>query len=303
MSSSSASKAARDSGVFEAPQEGPIAEMHARMLDYKQHLLGESAKLEDEDLETGREIVELTTLKEQLDAYNNWACRLAKTANAVLVRKLIQAEMDATIDHLTGALNRRGGEDFLQDQMSQIRRERFNKEEGRKHRDLKISLISMDIDHFKKFNDMLGHGMGDLALKEFTDIVTGIRSGENPMIRDYDKVARWGGEEFMVIMKDAKPEDARRKAEAIRAKVEAELKKRLISHCKTEEQKTTVANQDGTVSIGVTSYGVEDSELAIDELSKQADRALYHAKNNGRNRVTVFSQDLPLVNVVKKVAS
>lgn len=125
------------------------------------------------------------------------------------------------------------------------------------------SLLIIDIDHFKEYNDKHGHQEGDRALKEVTTAIE--RS-----LRDYDKIHlyRYGGEEFVVIIPDIKEDDATRIAERVRRKVKAS--------CPV------------TVSIGLSqSSTISDS---LDRLIREADAALYEAKRKGRNMVVVYDK-------------
>ena len=117
-----------------------------------------------------------------------------------------------------------------------------------------------DIDHFKKINDTYGHTTGDIVLKEIAQVVT-------ETIRKYDIVARWGGEEFVILVPNSKAEETALMAEKIRETIE--------KYAFTEAGTVTC-------SFGVTEYKDGDS---IDSLVTRADEALYKAKEQGRNRV------------------
>lgn len=120
-----------------------------------------------------------------------------------------------------------------------------------------FSVIMLDIDYFKKYNDTYGHSAGDDLLKQIAQVLTAA-------VRETDLVVRYGGEEFLLLLLDnAGTEEAYETAERIRKMV---------------AEKTTV-----TVSLGVSSYDKET--LNPTELIDKADKALYLAKNNGRNRV------------------
>jgi len=132
-----------------------------------------------------------------------------------------------------------------------------------------VSLIMADVDHFKEINDSLGHTAGDIVLKE---IAERLKSD----LRPYDLVGRYGGEEFLIVLPNCPLEVAARRAEEIRQLV-----------CKSEIV-TTFAKVPATVSMGVTATDKTQS-LTVEELLQQADRALYCAKENGRNCVQAFS--------------
>ncbi|WKL57299.1 PleD family two-component system response regulator [Asticcacaulis sp. ZE23SCel15] len=131
----------------------------------------------------------------------------------------------------------------------------------------KVSLLLVDIDHFKKVNDTYGHDGGDEVLKEFAR-----RLGQN--VRAIDLPCRMGGEEFVVIMPETEAKDAAMIAERVRAQVAAK-----------PFSLTDGRTLDVTISVGVsTSKGAGDTP---DTLMKRADQAVYEAKQSGRNRVIV----------------
>ncbi len=130
-----------------------------------------------------------------------------------------------------------------------------------------ISFLFFDIDHFKKINDTYGHDVGDKVLKEFASVVKN-------SLRVGDIFARWGGEEFVVILLGSNEMDSKVKADEIRKKVED------MTFDNPSELKITV-------SIGVAEF---DGDIAFENLIKNADNALYKAKDTGRNKVVVFSE-------------
>jgi len=174
------------------------------------------------------------------------------TLHEELVAAQEALRFQATRDALTGIYNRGAALKRLEEELDRARRE--NKP---------LSVLMMDIDHFKKINDTYGHLVGDTVLKEMVRRIQGV-------LRSYDVVGRFGGEEFVVILPNADGDIAGRVAERIRAAVSA--------HPVT----------DGGVSVSVTlSAGVAASgtTLAVDALIQAADEALYQAKRTGRNRV------------------
>jgi diguanylate cyclase (GGDEF)-like protein len=119
----------------------------------------------------------------------------------------------------------------------------------------------LDIDHFKDFNDNYGHPVGDIVLKELTDLISrSIRSG--------DLFARWGGEEFVLLLPDSDLESAHNAADKLRL---------LVSDTDLAKVPSRV-----TVSIGVIQLAEDDTLKSIME---RVDHALYEAKEGGRNRV------------------
>jgi len=131
-----------------------------------------------------------------------------------------------------------------------------------------LSLVFLDLDHFKKVNDTFGHEAGDLVLKEFSSLVRGLN-----VLSSKDIFARYGGEEFCIMMPGTTLAMAERHADTIRAKVQA--------HAFVYEGKKIPV----TSSLGISELR-SDMESASD-LIKSADKALYQSKEGGRNRVTV----------------
>ncbi|MEE8628709.1 MULTISPECIES: PleD family two-component system response regulator [Methylobacterium] len=172
------------------------------------------------------------------------------------LRESVQASMDlAVTDGLTGLHNRRYLDSYLAGLFSEP-----------SLRDRPVALLILDIDRFKSINDRFGHDAGDEVLKEFA---TRIRS----QTRGIDVVARFGGEEIVVVVPDTALEAARQVAERIRERIEA---------APFVVQRGT-CSIDVTVSIGVAARQAGDGEPGA--LLKRADLALYEAKQTGRNRV------------------
>ena len=129
-------------------------------------------------------------------------------------------------------------------------------------------VVMADIDHFKKVNDTHGHGVGDIVLKE---VARRLKNG----LRLTDVVGRYGGEEFAVLLPDTSPEAAREVVERLRHAVAA-------TPIEAEGRSLTV-----TASFGIASRSVAGENL--EHLLTFADRALYRAKDLGRNRVEVHA--------------
>jgi len=161
-------------------------------------------------------------------------------------------------DMLTGIYNRR----FLDENI-----ERSIKSISRSGGELSVMMI--DIDHFKKYNDTYGHSEGDVCLKTVAEVISGSLS------RADDFAVRYGGEEFTVVLPDTSESGARLIAEKILDNIRAEN----IPHDKNE------AADIVTVSIGLTTSKVLHEQIGADYI-RQADTALYYSKQKGRNRYT-----------------
>jgi diguanylate cyclase (GGDEF)-like protein len=161
-------------------------------------------------------------------------------------------------DPLTGLYNRRHLDDRLAAELAAAQRH------GRP-----VSLLMIDIDHFKEVNDGHGHLAGDEALKMVAFVLRGA-------VRKEDVLARYGGEEFVVVARETVLDGAHALAERIRRAVER-------SHCAWQGQELGVTVSIGvTVSVGLTEFVQGKTER---EVLEAADRALYLAKKGGRNRV------------------
>lgn len=163
------------------------------------------------------------------------------------VRAFERTQVQASTDSLTGLMNRRSME-------AQVRR--FTANHG-------YAVLLMDLDRFKKLNDTHGHDAGDRALRVFAEVLK--RS-----LRDGDRAARWGGEEFLVVLEGHTALTAFEVAERIRANL------------------ATAAQMEGPVAF-TASFGVADSTMgtSFDQLVRIADDALYQSKEAGRDRVTI----------------
>ncbi len=160
----------------------------------------------------------------------------------------------ATTDALTGLANRRHALEKMEEMLARARR---------KHEPLGV--IMLDVDFFKHINDKLGHPVGDTVLREIARALSGSS-------REYDLVARVGGEEFLILCDNADQETTRAVAERIRARFEDSV----IDYGDAQQVRVTV-------SLGVCSE--VPYELTVEQLLKAADDALYQAKESGRNRV------------------
>ncbi len=179
---------------------------------------------------------------------------VCRVNNAIESMEYIETISDmANTDFLTGARNRRS---FFKEVEAYMDYARANNEE--------FAVAMIDIDHFKKINDAYGHDIGDIAIKELVRLIT-------ESIKGADIVARFGGEEFCVLLKNIDKSSAIELFVRLRIRVAQNIiniKSNKIQY---------------TVSIGITFNCDED----IEEMINQADMALYNAKNSGRNRVEI----------------
>ncbi len=176
-----------------------------------------------------------------------------------------QAKKQSITDELTGLANRRHFQDILQREIIQARRYSAN-----------TSMIMADIDHFKDYNDTHGHLQGDIALKKVANILL-----QNT--RGIDLTARFGGEEFVILLPKTTVAGARSTAEKLREIIEQ------------EEFIGETASQAGgrlTISLGVAAYPDHTSDM--EQLLDLADRALYQAKENGRNQVCIWDESVAM---------
>jgi diguanylate cyclase (GGDEF)-like protein/PAS domain S-box-containing protein len=181
----------------------------------------------------------------------------AAIARDLTSTKRLQEDLShmASTDALTGLLNRRR---FLSEAETEFRRARRYRRE--------LAVVMLDIDHFKAINDTHGHFTGDQVLTVLSRHAQGL-------LRDSDRIGRWGGEEFALLMPETSLGGAATLAERLRAEL-AEI---------------TMPSPEGpfrfTASIGVTVRGDKDAD--IQGVMQRADAALYAAKHGGRNRVQV----------------
>ena len=172
--------------------------------------------------------------------------------HAALARYQQRIEDMAATDKLTGLLNRQAFSILIDKAFAEYRRDPHP-----------ISILLVDVDHFKSINDRFGHAGGDRILSQ-------IASSLQESLRASDIAIRWGGEEFLIVLKGSALEQAQHVAEQLRLKIEQ-------AQFSAGTQPVSV-----TVSIGVSQYdGAESYEEAIG----RADAGLYAAKNGGRNRV------------------
>jgi len=197
------------------------------------------------------------------DTFHNMADRIAAHTTeleAQIAERTAALERLAYADFLTGLLNRRGMIDRIE-----IERNRLARQGGR------MGVLVIDIDDFKSINDRYGHGIGDQALVRCANAL-------RKAMRSYDLCARWGGEEFLVIVPGVGgPEDMLSTAEKLRLAI--------------SEHPMQVRSDDVrlTVSVGCC---IADAGVSVDAMIKTADGALYQAKQHGRNRVVLAGAEI-----------
>jgi two-component system cell cycle response regulator len=171
-----------------------------------------------------------------------------------------EAQRLATVDALTTLLNRRAFLAALDLELERSRRLGYP-----------LTLVLLDVDHFKHINDHYGHAAGDAVLAEVGRLL-------GRQLRKVDLIARWGGEEFVAALSGTAQQDGLMVAERLRARLES----------------LTVRATDGTPIAVTASFGVAqwDGNEKADAVIDRADRAMYTAKHNGRNRVDVLAAPL-----------
>ncbi len=174
-------------------------------------------------------------------------------------RKKAQAALErlATQDALTGLANRRHFLELAARTIEQARRYQRP-----------LSIVMMDVDHFKQINDTFGHNTGDQVLVSVAQCMLTV-------LRKVDILGRYGGDEFVILLPETTQEGARRLTERLRQVV---------------SQQSIIAGGVSlpiSLSIGLTS-NIQQPDLALDELLQRADRALYYSKQAGRDRVTAY---------------
>ena len=162
----------------------------------------------------------------------------------------------ATTDGMTGALNKKA--------IMEVIGEEFSRCQGK---EIALTLIMFDIDHFKQTNDRFGHLAGDYVLKEACSLI------KNKMIRQKDLLGRYGGEEFALVLRETPLRIGVDVAERIRSTI--------------EKYNFTFDGNQIPVTISIGAVALDSTSNSPEDLIALADKALYDAKNQGRNRVCV----------------
>jgi len=175
---------------------------------------------------------------------------------ATVKKKLSEVTHTAQHDHLTGAYNRKYADELFAKVMADFQSAAKTP----------VSIVALDIDYFKKINDIFGHDTGDVVLKEFARLLREVCNGKS------DAVVRMGGEEFTVILPGVPLMEAVKKTEEILQRI----RKEVIIHSDTQIRYTS--------SAGVAQLAVGES---LEKWLKRADTALYSAKETGRDKYIV----------------
>lgn len=179
------------------------------------------------------------------------------------IKRVAKLEVQSITDPLIGIYNRRYLNQRLSEEIPRARRYKFP-----------LSVLLLDIDHFKQVNDRFGHLTGDMVLVKIGEIL-------KQNIRESDIAARYGGEELVLVLPNTSGENAYILAERIRLTLEKVAYK---------GHQSNTPEFGCTVSIGVASLG--DQNIDTEEILRQSDVALYKAKNTGRNRVVIYNPEL-----------
>lgn len=226
----------------------------------------EDPNLSQEQIRQITQVVLETAQSMQADS-QSFKTEMLDTADEVkqLREELIKAKAQVLTDELTEVGNRKAFNEAIQELTVRAVEEP----------NASVCLIMTDIDHFKRFNDEFGHLVGDSVLRYFASIM-------KKLANENETVCRYGGEEFAILITDVDLEIAKQRAELVRSKLESARLKRKGS----EKQIGKI-----TASFGVACYDKETPET-VDEFIARADKALYQAKESGRNRV-VTELELP----------
>jgi len=196
--------------------------------------------------------VAMSQMKQQLNS--------TKQEISGLQDRLEEVSLEAVTDPLTGLMNRKGFTTAIEKAVA-----------GFESSESSLSLLILDIDHFKKINDTYGHSVGDKVIKIVADTIT-------KYTRNNDTACRYGGEEYAVLLLDTEQKHALLVAEKIR---------RMIESLKLKKTGSDEYLSRMTISVGIASFS---SGLNINDFIDKADAALYQSKNSGRNQCTVSAE-------------
>ncbi|MEA2098742.1 MAG: diguanylate cyclase [Campylobacterota bacterium] len=196
--------------------------------------------------------VESRILEKELEHRVEMRTKELNEAMLELKKKTIELEYFAIHDDLTKLYNRKKFNEELEKEFTRQKRYKLN-----------LSIMMIDIDHFKYVNDNCGHNFGDEVLIEISNLL-------QKNIRKVDTLCRWGGEEFMILLPETSLENTGNVAKKIKNSI--------------EENHLSCKSKITTISIGVTTVLQDDT---IDTLLSRADELLYKAKSNGRNCIEI----------------
>ncbi len=193
--------------------------------------------------------------------------QLVKQTATTITRAKVYGEIlkYATLDALTGFYNRRQLDERVRQEVSQAKRKNNN-----------LCAIMADIDYFKQVNDTYGHAAGDLVLKTVAKIM-------RAQLREYDIAARYGGEEFVILLPSTTVKEAENVAERLRNAVASKV---IDIEKVNNNNKTKMISV--SISIGICEY---DHNSPPESLVMNADKALYSAKESGRNKVILYENN------------
>jgi len=187
----------------------------------------------------------------------------AVNRESILRQQAVELRSKAHVDGLTGIANRRRFDEHGEESFRHAKRNGTT-----------MSLILIDIDFFKLYNDTYGHQQGDYCLIEVATALS------DEVRRPFDLVARYGGEEFVVVLPETDAEGAMHIACRMRAHVES----LGIQHAKPNKVNTV------TISLGVAMFDPSKRAISFNELINRADHALYKAKHSGRNQIVLHEE-------------
>jgi diguanylate cyclase (GGDEF)-like protein len=185
----------------------------------------------------------------------NTQIQILKKENQELKKQIEKLKEISTIDFLTQLYNRRAFSQFLQRACQEVKW--TTKHKARRRQKPQFCLILIDIDDFKKFNDEFGHLYGDKILKKTAKFL-------KESVREFDIVARWGGEEFPIILRGTNLKQAKKRAEVILKKARKNL--------------------PITLSIGIIQ---SNPKYSAKQIFDKVDKALYRAKRKGKNQIVI----------------
>jgi diguanylate cyclase (GGDEF)-like protein len=191
---------------------------------------------------------------------------LSVNRESILRQQAVELRSKSYTDGLTGIPNRRR---FSEHAIEVLRLAKRNNST--------LSLVMIDIDFFKQFNDRYGHQSGDQCLSDVANALAQVPK------RPLDMVARWGGEEFIAILPDTPEDGAQKIADDMRTAVQ----NLNIAHA------LSLASEHVSVSLGVATYTSLKNGPDLEEIIKTADLALYDAKKSGRNRLASYTIEIP----------